>query len=189
MFNVGGGEFLAILVVALIVLGPDKLPDAARKAGKLVADIRRMSGGFQSEMRNALNTDELKELRDLRDTIQGKNVFSGGRGPSLPPLESEVRATNTALAGAVPGSSPVADPVTDPVAGSSPVADLVTHPGSVDGPPTTAPPSGATVTGGPSALPSTTTSSGEADRAPVPLPSPAASVSAPGSSTAEPPAA
>ncbi len=114
MFNVGGGEFLAILVVALIVLGPDKLPDAARKAGKLIADVRRMSSGFQTEMKNALNTDELKELRELRDTIQGKNVYSGGKGPSLPPLESEVRAANVAMAGVVPGSEPVSTALQEP---------------------------------------------------------------------------
>ena len=54
MFNVGGGEVLVILLVALIVLGPDKLPDAARKVGNVVAEIRRMSAGFQNEMRTAM---------------------------------------------------------------------------------------------------------------------------------------
>ncbi len=35
MFNVGGGEVLVILLIAIIVLGPDKLPNAAKQAGKL----------------------------------------------------------------------------------------------------------------------------------------------------------
>jgi len=54
VFNVGGGELLVILLVVLIVLGPDKLPDAARKIGNVVGEVRRMSAGFQNEMRAAI---------------------------------------------------------------------------------------------------------------------------------------
>ena len=54
MFNVGGGEFLIILLVALVVLGPQKLPDAARQVGKIVGEFRRISAGFQTEMKSAL---------------------------------------------------------------------------------------------------------------------------------------
>jgi sec-independent protein translocase protein TatB len=55
MLNVGGGEFLIILLVALVVLGPQKLPDAARQVGKIVSEFRRISAGFQNEMKSALN--------------------------------------------------------------------------------------------------------------------------------------
>ena len=55
MLNVGGGEFLIILLVALVVLGPQKLPDAARQVGKIVGEFRRISAGFQNEMKSALN--------------------------------------------------------------------------------------------------------------------------------------
>lgn len=55
MFNVGVGELLVILLIALMVLGPDKLPDAARKMGNVVGGLRRMSTGFQDEMRSAVN--------------------------------------------------------------------------------------------------------------------------------------
>ena len=47
MFNVGAGEVLVILLIALIILGPDKLPDAARKVGNVMGELRRMSQGFQ----------------------------------------------------------------------------------------------------------------------------------------------
>jgi len=53
MFNVGPGELLVIMLVALVVLGPDKLPDAARKMGNVLGELRRMSSGFQDEMRGA----------------------------------------------------------------------------------------------------------------------------------------
>jgi Tat protein translocase TatB subunit len=54
VFNVGTPELLVILLVALIVLGPNKLPDAARQVGKFVGEMRRMSTGFQSELRDAM---------------------------------------------------------------------------------------------------------------------------------------
>lgn len=57
MFNVGGGELLVILLIALLVLGPDRLPDFARKAGKLMGDVRRVSQGFQTEIRQAMDFD------------------------------------------------------------------------------------------------------------------------------------
>ncbi len=54
MFNIGGGELLVIMLVALLVLGPDKLPEAARKMGNVAGELRRMSSGFQREMREAM---------------------------------------------------------------------------------------------------------------------------------------
>ena len=54
MLNLGTGEVLVILVVALLVLGPDKLPGAARQAGRWVGELRRISSGFQAELRDAL---------------------------------------------------------------------------------------------------------------------------------------
>ena len=54
MLNVGTPELLVILAVALIVLGPDKLPEAARKLGQVVGEFRRISAGFQAEVRDAL---------------------------------------------------------------------------------------------------------------------------------------
>ena len=55
MFNVGGGELLVIMLVALIVLGPQRLPDAARQIGKTMGELRRLSAGFQNEMKGALD--------------------------------------------------------------------------------------------------------------------------------------
>lgn len=56
MFNVGGGEVLVILLVALLVLGPAKLPDAARQIGAAMTQLRRMSAGFQNELKSAMDT-------------------------------------------------------------------------------------------------------------------------------------
>ncbi len=55
MFNVGGPEVLVILFLALIVLGPQRLPDAARQIGKFMGELRRMSSGFQQELKTAFD--------------------------------------------------------------------------------------------------------------------------------------
>ena len=54
MLNVGTPELVVILVVALIVLGPTRLPEVARQIGKAIGEIRRLGAGFQSEMRDAM---------------------------------------------------------------------------------------------------------------------------------------
>ncbi|MFT7473183.1 MAG: sec-independent protein translocase protein TatB [Verrucomicrobiales bacterium] len=55
MFNVGGGEFLIIFLIALVVLGPTKLPEVARQVGKVVGEFRRISSGFQREIKSAMD--------------------------------------------------------------------------------------------------------------------------------------
>lgn len=47
-------EILVILVVALVVVGPSKLPESGRQVGKALAEFRRWSSGVQSELRGAL---------------------------------------------------------------------------------------------------------------------------------------
>ena len=60
MFNLGGSEVIVILLLALIVLGPEKLPETARKIGNVMGELRRMSSGFQQEIRSAVN-DTVKD--------------------------------------------------------------------------------------------------------------------------------
>ncbi|MEM9033917.1 MAG: Sec-independent protein translocase protein TatB [Actinomycetota bacterium] len=52
--NLGSGEILVILLVALIVLGPTRLPEAARQVGNAMRTLRQVSTGFQDEVRHAL---------------------------------------------------------------------------------------------------------------------------------------
>lgn len=56
MGSIGAPEILVILVVALLVLGPNRLPEAARQVGRVMAEMRRISAGFQAEMRDAIQT-------------------------------------------------------------------------------------------------------------------------------------
>jgi sec-independent protein translocase protein TatB len=66
MFNVGGGELLVIMLIALMVLGPQRLPDAARQVGKVMAEVRKVSSGFQRELKEALDADVDADPRPRR---------------------------------------------------------------------------------------------------------------------------
>ena len=56
---------LVILLVALIVLGPTKLPPAVRQVGKVVGEIRRIGQGFQQELREAA-----QPLKETTNTLK-----------------------------------------------------------------------------------------------------------------------
>lgn len=78
MFNVGTGELIVILLVALVVLGPTKLPSAARQAAQTMTELRKISTGFQREMRAAM--DEAIEA-DARQ--QGAQAVAEATHPEL----------------------------------------------------------------------------------------------------------
>jgi len=81
MFNVGPGELIAILALALIVLGPQRLPEAVRTVGRVVGELRRISSGFQEELRNALDDSEVD--RDL-DRLRASSAIDQPELPALP---------------------------------------------------------------------------------------------------------
>jgi Tat protein translocase TatB subunit len=89
MFNVGGGEVFVILLVALIVLGPDKLPGAVRKVGQVVSEFRKVSAGFQAEMRTAMLDEDASRRIGARDDERRDDERTIGPGrtfdPPLPP--------------------------------------------------------------------------------------------------------
>ena len=74
MFNVGGGEVIVIMLIALIVLGPQRLPDAARQVGKALGDLRRLSTGFQNEMRSALKDADDPDRVAARRNVLAKEL-------------------------------------------------------------------------------------------------------------------
>ena len=64
MFNLGPMEVLVIVVVALVVLGPQRLPEAMRQVGKGVGDLRRWSTQLTSEVQSAFVPGPADAARD-----------------------------------------------------------------------------------------------------------------------------
>jgi sec-independent protein translocase protein TatB len=69
MFNLSGSEMVFLLLIALIVLGPEKLPEAVRKFGKAYSEFKKMSTGFQSELKSALE-EPMREMRETADAFK-----------------------------------------------------------------------------------------------------------------------
>ena len=74
MFNLSGSEIIVILLLALVVLGPDKLPDAMRKAGKTFAELKKMSSGFQDEVRKGF-AEPVTEVRKTAAAVKSAAKF------------------------------------------------------------------------------------------------------------------
>lgn len=81
MFDIGFLELLICGVIALLVLGPERLPTAARAAGRWIGGARRMVNQFTSELDRQLKAEELREqlrkaggdvgLEEVRKTVHG----------------------------------------------------------------------------------------------------------------------
>src|SRR5438094_6010406 len=67
MFDIGFSELLVIGVVALIVIGPQKLPRVARTVGHLLGRMQRYVADVKADINREI---ELEELRKMRDSMQ-----------------------------------------------------------------------------------------------------------------------
>lgn len=104
MFGMGGSEILVILIVALLFLGPDKLPDAAKKISKGIRDIKRQSRALQQTIEDDEHIGGA--IRDIKSALRGDEE------PVRRPIRAkpvETKALEATVAAATAGALP--DPV------------------------------------------------------------------------------
>ncbi len=69
MFDIGFSELVVIGLIALIVLGPKRLPEVARTAGRWMAQIRRFIADVKRDIDREIQNEDLAGLRKLKDDL------------------------------------------------------------------------------------------------------------------------
>jgi sec-independent protein translocase protein TatB len=120
MFDIGFSEMIVIAVIALIVLGPEKLPRVARTAGHLLGRMQRYVNDVKADINREIELDELRKLqKEMQDTAQSIEQTVKGQISSV---ESEFKqigdSTQKALSDV---TAPISDPVADAFADPPPV--------------------------------------------------------------------
>lgn len=109
MFDVSFVELMVIGVVGLLVLGPERLPGAARTVGSFVRKARQGWNSVRGEFERQIALDEVKRnVRDVRESIESTGA------PAKPAA---------AAAPVVAGTSPAAEPAP----GMAPLPDRAPH--------------------------------------------------------------
>src|SRR3954452_15486154 len=103
MFDIGFSELLVIGVVALIVIGPQKLPRVARTAGHLLGRLQRYVADVKADINREI---ELEELRKMRDSMQKATSEMHSV------VQTDLTKTADELNKAVPGT-PAGEPSTE----------------------------------------------------------------------------
>ena len=128
MFDIGFSELLVIGIVALVVIGPERLPKVARTLGHLLGRAQRYVNDVKSDINREIQLDELKKLqsqvtesaRSLEDSVSKE--YESARSSVTAPVEAVQAAVgdlqsslNESLA-APPAVTPAPLPTTPPLA-------------------------------------------------------------------------
>ena len=132
--TLGGPEILLLVVLALIVFGPRKLPEIGKSMGRMLAEFRRASNDFKRTIEDEVEAEKMREAMAEEPPAT----------PSLPPAAAEPVATE-------PAAEPVA---TEPVANetAAPPSDAPSD-APAEAPPVEAPPAEAPAGGAEDATP------------------------------------
>lgn len=133
--NIGGGEVVVIAFLALVVLGPERIPEMARGAGRLVNKVRSMSSDLTGDMADVINDPAMQPIRELgefatrprqklaeyaleAEAEERQRRIDAAQGDAANPESAPGEATQAAVAPDTPRSSKDADRDIDADAGA-----------------------------------------------------------------------
>ncbi|MDA8208966.1 MAG: twin-arginine translocase TatA/TatE family subunit [Actinomycetota bacterium] len=136
MFNLDPTKFLIVVAVALVVLGPDKVPAAARSIGRYWNEFQRIRGRLQAEMNGALSTisDAVGPIGDVINMgvaqVRGPIGVVGSMLAGSPqnPLGAQAAAAPPSEAGYAAAPAPAAPSGSWEAGGAWSTVDGVVHP-------------------------------------------------------------
>ena len=111
MFDVGFSELLVIAVVALVVIGPERLPKVARTAGLILGRLQRYVSDVKADINREIQLDELKKLQqEMSDQVTSLEAsvthemreVESSVNTVIEPLAAEATALSTPNPEAVP---------------------------------------------------------------------------------------
>lgn len=108
MFDIGFSELLIIAVVALIVIGPERLPKVARTVGHLIGRMQRYVNDVKADISREMELDELKKLRSSMEETARSFEQS---------VQKEIRETESELTSVAESVRTEAEPQPAPAAG------------------------------------------------------------------------
>jgi TatA/E family protein of Tat protein translocase len=128
MPSLGPAEILVVLVIALLVFGPNKMPDIARQVGKGMREFKRVQQHLKSELRDVVS--------EFDAPSNGTPPVDVDPVPMLPPKADQVATpdpvTDTADAPPTIDAAPMVDPPASPPAPATPVSDSSAEPAATE---------------------------------------------------------
>lgn len=90
MLGIGMQELILIAIVALLVVGPKKLPDLAKTLGKSFNELRKAADGITEEFKQTLQNDEKQKKDDgLKDSLLLKKIDAEETKSAPPDKEAD----------------------------------------------------------------------------------------------------
>ena len=110
MFDVSFGELMLIGVIALIVIGPQRLPKVARTIGHLVGRAQRYVGNVKADIQREMDLEEFSKLkREMEDAARSANQSINEVGDNLRKPLDDVQSTFETLSADLRNAAPALD--------------------------------------------------------------------------------
>ena len=125
MFDIGFGEFMLVAAVALVIVGPSRLPQTARFLGHLYGRLQRQINEARADIKREMAFEDVQSIRrEYEDAARNARAALGGVDRAVREEAREIEAAASiappSASSAWPQTAPVAE---SPVAESSPAAE------------------------------------------------------------------
>ncbi|SRR5258707_15163944 len=112
MFDIGFSELMLIAVIALVVIGPERLPRVARTLGHLAGRLQRYVSDVKADINREIELDELRKMRDSMQ--QAASSLEGSVREGLNSAETEINKVTESAQEALKPPAEEPGPVEEP---------------------------------------------------------------------------